>query len=241
MSGLDGRPEDEVLGMLGRPETANVMTEEGETHNEPTAPQYLVYPISWEDVLNVVTLISNDACLIDFGEAFEVANPPAELGIPQVYCSPEYTLDHEVGIGSDIWALGCTLFEIRLGRKLFNMMDDDPDEHLAEMASVIGKFPEPWWSTTWKRRKELFQDDVDGNGAVMELHNYEPGKFARCLDDCIGDGHAFNDKFELMNKNTPLSENEVGLLLDLLERLFKYDPKERISAKEVLEHAWFQL
>ena len=34
-------------------------------------------------------------------------------------------------------------------------------------------------------------------------------------------------------------ENEVDLLAGLLVKVLRYDPAERISAKEALEHDWF--
>jgi serine/threonine-protein kinase SRPK3 len=45
------------------------------------------------------------------------------------------------GIGSDLWALGCTTFEIRTGRKLFNMFDDDVDDRLYYMVLLLRKLP----------------------------------------------------------------------------------------------------
>ena len=78
-------------------------------------------------------------------------------------------MDKVVGVGSDIWALGCTLFEIRTGRKIFDTFDDDQDEYLCKLAMMVGKLPEPWWSTTWEARKLFFEDNVNGDGHVVEI------------------------------------------------------------------------
>ena len=37
--------------------------------------------------------------------------------------------------------LGCTLFEIHIGKKLFGMFEYEVDEHLFIIASVLGKLP----------------------------------------------------------------------------------------------------
>jgi dual-specificity kinase len=38
----------------------------------------------------------------------------------------------------------------------------------------------------------------------------------------------------------PTSTTFHRLFLDLLQRIFVYDPKNRISAKEALKHPWFK-
>ena len=152
ISGLDGLNEDKVLQILGSPIMNPVLNASKECYHESTAPEYLVYPVSWWDV--DTQFISKESCLIDFGESFEISQPPDDLGIPGPYRSPELILDKEAGFGSDIWALGCSLFEIRTGRKLCETFDDDVDSHLGAMALILGKLPEPWWSS-WETRENF--------------------------------------------------------------------------------------
>ncbi len=152
VSGLDGLAEAAVLRILGEPMQNKVLDEAGESPSNTTAPDYLVYPVQWDKVDS--RYITDQACLIDFGESFEASKPPKNLGTPGQYRSPELILDKMAGVGSDLWALGCTLFEIRTGRKLFSPFDDENDDYLESMALVLGKLPEPWWSTTWKGAEE---------------------------------------------------------------------------------------
>jgi serine/threonine protein kinase len=111
-----------------------------ERYYKSTAPEYLVYPVSWWDV--DTQFISKELCLIDFGESFEISEPPDDLGIPGPYRSPGLILDKEAGFGSDIWALGCTLFEIRTGRKLFSLFGDEDNDYLDAIVQVVGKLRE---------------------------------------------------------------------------------------------------
>jgi serine/threonine-protein kinase SRPK3 len=165
ISGLDGLDEDEVLQILGSPVVNPVLNACKECHYESTAPQYLVYPVSWWDV--DTQFISKESCLTDFGESFEISQPPDDLGIPGPYRSPELILDKEAGFGSDIWALGCSLFEIRTGRKLFSSFDDEDNDYLDAIVQVLGKLPEPWWSTTWEDRRKMYKDEVDEQGLAV--------------------------------------------------------------------------
>ncbi|KUJ12482.1 kinase-like protein [Mollisia scopiformis] len=265
ISGLDGLTEDEVFGALGKPKSTKVVTVSGDSHNESTAPQHLVYPISWDNVeLSDLgaNFITNTACIIDFGESFEVSDLPSELGIPQIYCSPEYTLDNDVGISSDIWALGCTLFEIRTGRKLFDTFDDDPDEYLCKVATILGRFPEPWWSTTWRRRKELFEDSPDENRRVVEIrrdskpedaktdttHDEDKPRItimhppeARSLQDALAAGLFYENRGGPGGMRWGICQEEIDLFSNLLAMIFNFNPRERLTPQAVLKHAWFEL
>ena len=83
--------EDKVLRILGRPSQNRILIESAKSHDEPTTPQYLVYPVKWRDV--DTQYISDEPYLIDFGESFKVLQPPEDLGIPGPYRSPELILD----------------------------------------------------------------------------------------------------------------------------------------------------
>ncbi|CAM6004001.1 unnamed protein product [Sphagnum balticum] len=237
----------------------------GDAHHEPTAPQYLVYPISWDSVeLSALgtNFITNKACIIDFGESYEFSDPSPDLGIPQIYCSPEYTLDKKVGIGSDVWALGCTLFEIRTGKRLFDTFDDDIDEYLCKLAMILGKFPEPWWSTTWERRKDFFEDNAGADGRVVEIRRevksgnaetHHPGREKepeiviiqqqepRSLQDALAPGMFHKNRHGPGVTQRNIAQQEIDHFSELLAGIFKYAPEERLTVRDVLAHAWFNL
>lgn len=240
---------------LGAPQTTKVVTADGGSHHMPIAPQYLVYPIDWDHVASTKpNLIAEDACLIDFGEAYEMSAPTPNLGIPQVYCPPEYALEGKVGVGCDIWALGCTLYEIRTGRKLFDTFDDDADEVLCKVAMMLGEYPEPWWSETWGTRREFFEDETDADGRVREVcrtavapqhSDVEPHPVVyqqaepRSLRDAIALGLFYENRDGPGGIQCSISEEEASLFADLLAKLLKYAPQERLSARTALEHSWF--
>jgi serine/threonine protein kinase len=144
--GLDGLSEEKVLQEVGEPIQVKVTIDTGECPTKSSAPKYLIRSIDFDKVRR--ELVTNEAYIIDPGESFRVLDPPEELGIPEIYRSPELLLDKTARLGSDLWAHGCTLFEIRTGRKPFNTMDVDADDVLYNIV-VLGRLPEPWW-TAWK-------------------------------------------------------------------------------------------
>jgi hypothetical protein len=154
--GLDGLSEEQVLQEVGEPIQVKVTTETSEWLTEVSAPRYLVRSIDCNKVRP--ELVTNEAYVIDLGESFKVLDPLEELGIPEIYHSPELLLDQSAGLGSDLWAFGCTLFEIRTGRKLFNIMDADVDGVLYNMVLMLGNLPEPGWATG-EARKTCFEDE----------------------------------------------------------------------------------
>ncbi|KAI1083759.1 kinase-like domain-containing protein [Whalleya microplaca] len=148
----------EVIRALGQPVLNRVL--QGETNNEITVPQYLVYPVPWCDLEN--RHISPEPCLINSGESFKISDPPEDLGIPGPYRSPEVVLEKTVGI--------------RTGRKIFRPFDDDDNDYLDTMVQVLGPLPEPWWSTTWQKRKAIYWDMPERLGravAVMDEASWE--------------------------------------------------------------------
>lgn len=229
-----------------------------EDHDLPQAPQYLVHPIEWDTALATpkgLSLLQNPrACVIDFGESYQISKPTPDLGIPQVYCSPEYTLDGAVGVGSDIWALGCTLFEIRTGRKLFDMFDDDKDEYLAKLALVLGRFPEHWWGK-WDARGVYFTDENEDGGKVVggrvvpastgdrDGNEGEGERYTkpepRSLEESIREGLFYESSSGPNGIEKPISEKEAVLFADLLGKLLRFNPEDRISPAEAAEHEWF--
>ncbi|KAM5356676.1 hypothetical protein ACJ41O_003322 [Fusarium nematophilum] len=225
--GLDGLSEDEVLQVLGTPVRNSVMMDSNTGHDELSVPQYLVYPVKWQNVPS--KYIGEQPSLIDFGESFNTARPPEDLGTPGPYRSPELILETAIGLGADLWALGCTLFEIRTGRGLFKTFDDDDNEYIDAMVQVLGKLPEPWWSTTWEIRRKCYKDEADENGlAVSAAEPETPGVWY--LEVSLSEeGHR------------EIPQQEIDIFADFLGRLLQYEPEKRMSAAAALEHEWFKL
>lgn len=164
-------------------------------------------------------------CIIDFGELFQSSSPPANIGIPEEYLAPEVIIEGgaSIGLACDLWALGCTLFEIRRQKPLFYMINDR-DELLAEMVGFFGKLPERWWRE-WEARAGFFDENGKriGSGGEYEVYTLDI---------------ALNHKIEVFEMGSEdkmvldMPEEEQRLLKDLLTKLFTYTPGNRLSATE---------
>lgn len=248
VSGLDGLSEEQLIDALGKPDITQVKIENTEeVHNLSTAPQYLVHPVNFTKL--GADLVTDQACVIDFGESFKTSEPPDDLGTPQPYRSPELVLDRKAGVASDLWALACTLFEIRTGRKLFGTFDDDPDDLLYVMALLLGKLPEPWWSE-WEARKDCFEDEADTQGRVVKSANTDESipsdlpwivQDPRSFEETLAPGLYYLDADGEPLAHRDISKEERDVFSDLLSKMLKYRPEERPSTSEILEHPWFKM
>ena len=83
VSGLDGLSEDMVLSILGKPSLNTICDPESGTnkHSNPSAPEYLVYPVDWCRVVDR-NIISSKPCIVDFGESYMATNHQKSLGSP---------------------------------------------------------------------------------------------------------------------------------------------------------------
>ena len=226
LKSLNHLSENKLLMVLGRPEMAHVLTNSGDLPK--SSPEYLTY---CADITRIGDAYLTDRiCVIDSGESFRISSPPADLGIPENYLPPEVLLGEKNSIGPacDIWALGCTLVEIRQQIPLVYMISDT-DELLAEMVRFFGRLPGPWWDT-WEARGEFFDEQGtwlrggDGERWTLEV--------------------ALSKRVQVVQPRrralvTPAGERKV--MADLLYKLLVYEPEKRPSAEEVLGHEWFKM
>lgn len=94
VAGFDGLSEEEILRVLGEPRRNPVLDAKRKEHAMPAAPQYLVYPVLWESVDSKFLL--ETPRVIDFGECFNISDPPEDVGTPGCYRSPELLLEYKL-------------------------------------------------------------------------------------------------------------------------------------------------
>ncbi|KAK7409341.1 hypothetical protein QQX98_008465 [Neonectria punicea] len=232
IANLDHLSEDELVALIGQPKKTEVRSVSGGIL-PASSPRYLVLPADIDRL--GAEYLTDQICVIDFGESFPISSPPDDLGIPEHYLPPEVLLEEANAIGPacDLWALGCTLFEIREQIPLFYMIPDD-QELIAEMVRFFGKLPEGWWDK-WEGRADYF--DEQGQWLRPTSHDWslevalsKPSSFIP------GPDHTEGMPTSLI---TPVAEQK--LMADLLYKLFRYEPGERLSTEEVLDHEWFKM
>lgn len=184
--------------------------------------------------------------LIGFGIAFSFDEPPAKInvGMTTCYSAPEIFFDKRFSLYSDIWALGCVLFEIRAGQSLFSTRIDTRDDVLRQMVQKFGKLPDKWWNI-WEARTLWFEENgkpkaVCGGGGVRAVE-YP-------LEEVIADIGCDDEEEEEVESNAMLEpigerieEYEVEQLKELLEGTLKWVPEKRSSLEQIWSHLWFKL
>lgn len=99
--------------------------------------------------------------ICDFSESFIFTHPgqcQRTMGIPRLYCPPEALFDSLYPtLAFDIWALAI-LFHVLYAGGCGLFLCGSDDTILREMVRLIGKLPEPYWSS-WENRKNYFDDE----------------------------------------------------------------------------------
>ena len=168
---------------------------------------------------NIVLDKNKNVKIIDFGSATFDHEFHFPLISTRNYRAPEVVLGLDWSSASDIWSIGCIIYEMAFARVLFPSFYDCDNEHLKAMEYVIGSMP---MQMKLQTEKGLF----DVKGHVRKNANTEKisTQWVKPL----------NDMFELFEH-----EDYWRDLKDLLTKMLKYDPNERITASEALKHEFF--
>ncbi|KAH7378126.1 kinase-like domain-containing protein [Cadophora sp. MPI-SDFR-AT-0126] len=236
LTGFDELSEEELLQQLGEPNKEPLLTISGESP-APSGPEYLVEGLTLDRL--DARFISDQVSIIDFGESYDMDSPPEDLGITASFRSPELLFDNTIGVGCDLWALACTIYEIRTRSPLFENFMDDDDEVIMEMVPLLGKLPEPWWGS-WEARGQWFEED---GTPLVNPETKKPYILMDTLEELLSSSSESSDdprgkKNKAGGFVVPVEESKI--LGNLLMGLLKYDPKERLSVEAVLEHPWFK-
>lgn len=210
--------------------------------------------------------------------------PPNNFAPPEALCTAENKQVGRSGHAGDVWMFACTLFALRAGRPVFTFAGFRyPDEVLKQMVEVLGKLPEPWWST-FEERKQWFDEDGEPLPApegykpqeAITPAGFPPGvKLYEIKADVpkddgdenwvdeddgimvdpavktsikdllrqIGEDEQLGDTWGPMfeKDGMKMEEEEVELFGDLLEKMLRYRPEERLTMEQVVAHPWFSM
>jgi non-specific serine/threonine protein kinase len=154
------------------------------------------------------------------------------LRAPEIVLSEPF--DHKV----DIWAFGCVIWYFITGCPMFSNYgamagvadkQTQQDDHLLQMYQALGPLPETLLMK-WPRRFRYF--DTDGTPIRTWLG---PSPFPEESEKLPPVGEV------LKTVDLPgMGEKEVRQVLEVLRWTLQYDPKDRPSTAELLEHEWFK-
>ncbi|KAG9246397.1 kinase-like domain-containing protein [Calycina marina] len=176
-------------------------------------------------------LLDTEIRLIDFGSATFQDEYHSSVVSTRHYRAPEIILGLGWSYPCDIWSIGCILVEFYTGDALFQTHDNL--EHLAMMEAVCAGKMDPKLiqsvnamskrsggnaASKWFKRLKLDYPAPETTRASKRFV-----KAMKKLEEIIPDNNKFCRNF-----------------LDLLRKIFIYDPNQRITAKEALQHSWFK-
>ncbi|KAF9887388.1 dual specificity protein kinase kns1 [Aspergillus nanangensis] len=176
-------------------------------------------------------LLDSEIRLIDFGSATFDDEYHSSVVSTRHYRAPEIILNLGWSFPCDIWSIGCILVEFYTGDALFQTHDNL--EHLAMMEAVIAD------KLDHKLVRQVMSGSRNGNQNQASKYFYR-GKLNYPNDETTRASRKYVRAMKPLTHFIPTTTKFHRLFLDLLQRIFIYDPKQRLSAKEALKHPWFK-
>ncbi|KAJ6750043.1 hypothetical protein OIU85_000651 [Salix viminalis] len=161
--------------------------------------------------------------LIDFGSTTFEHQDHSYVVSTRHYRAPEVILGLGWNYPCDIWSVGCILVELCSGEALFQTHENL--EHLAMMERVLGPLPQHMVVRADRRAEKYFRRGMRldwPEGATSRESMKAVTKLPR-----------------LPNLIMQHVDHSAGELIDLLQGLLRYDPAERLKAREALRHPFF--
>ncbi|XP_010002697.1 PREDICTED: dual specificity protein kinase CLK1-like [Chaetura pelagica] len=153
----------------------------------------------------------------DFGCATRDYEHHCTVVTTRPYRAPEVILGLGWSQPCDVWSIGCILLEYYLGSPIFPVNEDK--EHLAMMERILGPLPSDMIKTSSKGRY-FHHDRVDWDeGSSAGSYVSWWCKPLKAFMTSYSDEH--EDFF------------------DLIDKMLRYDPAERITLREALKHPFF--
>ena len=175
-------------------------------------------------------LLDTEIRLIDFGSATFQDEYHSSVVSTRHYRAPEIILGLGWSYPCDIWSIGCILVEFFTGDALFQTHDNL--EHLAMMENVVNARID---TTLVSQVNRMIRSG--GNPAAKY---FKRQKLDYPTPDTTRASRRFVKAMKKLEEIIPTTNPFLTQFLDLLRRIFVYDPNNRITAKEALQHPWFR-
>lgn len=160
--------------------------------------------------------------LIDFGSSCFKDHQIYEYIQSRFYRAPEVILGIPYGPPMDVWSFTILAVELFLGLPLFP--GESEAEVLSMMIALLGP-PPKHLLIEGKRREEFFDDDYNLRNDLIEK---ERKPFSTDLKSMIKD------------KNQGITDSELDLIIDFIQKCATWDQKTRATAAQALQHPWIR-
>ncbi|KAK7751773.1 serine threonine protein kinase CMGC group [Diatrype stigma] len=194
-------------------------------------------------------LLDTEIRLIDFGSATFQDEYHSSVVSTRHYRAPEIILGLGWSFPCDIWSIGCILVEFFTGDALFqthdnlehlammeNVCDSRIDSYLVQavnkMATRSGGNPASKYARLHKSQQQSTSNLVHRYFKRLRL-DYPTTETTRA-------SRRFVKNMKRLCDIIPATTPFLKLFLDLLQKIFVYDPAKRITARQALDHPWFR-
>ena len=141
------------------------------------------------------------------------------------YRSPEVIMGGEYDETADIWSLGCMIFELVTGEYLFDPKKGKAftknDDHLALISELIGPCTD----------KDFLYDNPKAWKFFHKKHGLALKNIKKLQIWPI---------YKVLIEKYRLKECEAKPLSEFLNKMLKWNPKDRSSARDLLNDRWLQ-
>jgi serine/threonine-protein kinase SRPK3 len=159
--------------------------------------------------------------LADFGMHCEEHNFYESQFGTRYYQAPEIILMGECSFPVDIWAIGCTFYELLTGRILFDPTRDSKYSrnyyHLCLINNTCGDFPENFIKKTKYFNKYFTKDNK-----IIDFDKSSKNRLDTKLDEHI-----------------KLPSEDKKIIRELLIKMLTIDPNKRITIDQLVSHPFF--
>ena len=195
-----------------------------------------------ENIL-VKSFKSCEVKLIDLGSSCFRSDRLSGYVQSRSYRAPEVILGVQYGSPIDIWSLGCVLAELANAKGEVLFVNDDVPCILARMVGILGDMPK-WMLESGCYARRYFtrsglifnRQEDDAGGTCGTAHLQENGGASDVT-------HGVGRLEYVIPKATSLSDRvdiAGDLFLDFLKSLLTFDPAQRPTAAEALQHPWLR-
>ncbi|CAG9991727.1 unnamed protein product [Clonostachys byssicola] len=176
-------------------------------------------------------LLGSEIRLIDFGSATFNDEYHSSVVSTRHYRAPEIIMGLGWSYPCDIWSIGCILVEFYTGDALFHTHDNI--EHLAMMEAVFDARIDP----DLVRQVNKSGSKSSSNPATY----FKRLKLNYPTPETTRGSRRFVRAMKKLTETIPSTSSFLRNFLDLLQKMFAYDPSRRITAKDALLHPFFQV
>ncbi|KAI9799427.1 MAG: hypothetical protein M1825_004527 [Sarcosagium campestre] len=227
----------DLLLSLGLPKTGLIKAR-CEQSSEPIGghvPSYLVQPsaVPWE----AISARSCDIKLVGFGRSFHETAVAPEMRPALGFCAPETVVANKQDFRTDVWSLGCTLFELITGQYPFGEETTSQQSLLGLWISLLGLLPRRW------RKFHSRTVDIslfDTRDVILDAKERDANQLEwngrRSVVMHLQSTYARNSQ----DSRWLLSDEELEEAGNLVERAIRYLADERETPEQLLRHPWLQ-